>query len=176
MASLPFNAFDAAVYLCLAVAVIAGFRSGLLRSMATIFGYLAAMAITVSLTPPLSQFLTARFQLPAAQTWVVFVVVFLAAGIVLGALLRRAIGELVGAEVSAPDRMAGAMLGAVRVGLLAVLIVVIFDRIIPPGREPEFLKGSRLRPILSAAGQQGLKSLPPDIENYIDRMKRERGL
>jgi len=176
MASLPFNAFDAAVYLCLAVAVIAGFRSGLLRSMATIFGYLAAMAIAVSLTPPLSQFLTARFQLPSAQTWVVFVVVFLAAGLVLGALLRRAISELAGTEVSAPDRMAGATLGAVRVGLLAVLIVVIFDRIIPPGREPEFLKGSRLRPILSAAGQQGLKCLPPDIENYIDRMKRERGL
>jgi len=57
-----------------------------------------------------------------------------------------------------------------------VLIVVIFDRIIPPGREPEFLKGSRLRPILSAAGRQGLKSLPPDIENYIDRLKRQRGL
>jgi membrane protein required for colicin V production len=55
-------------------------------------------------------------------------------------------------------------------------MVVIFDRIIPPGREPEFLKGSRLRPILSAAGQQGLKSLPPDVEDYIDHMKRERGL
>jgi len=52
MASLPFNAFDAAVYLCLAVAVIAGFRSGLLRSMATIFGYLAAMAIAYRGLPP----------------------------------------------------------------------------------------------------------------------------
>jgi membrane protein required for colicin V production len=176
MASLPFNAFDAAVYLCLAVAIIAGFSTGLLRSMATIFAYLAAMAIAVALAPPLSQFLTTRFQLPAAQTWVVFVVVFIAAGILIGALLRRAVSEMVGAQVSAPDRMAGAMLGAVRVGLLAVLIVVIFDRIIPPGREPEFLKGSQLRPILSAAGQAGLKSLPPDVEDYIDRVKRQRRL
>jgi membrane protein required for colicin V production len=176
MASLPFNVFDAAIYLCLAVAIIAGFRSGLLRSMATIFGYLAAMGLALTLTPPLSQFLTARFQLPAAQSWVVFVAVFIASGILLGALLRQAVSEVVGAEVSAPDRVAGAMLGAVRVGLLAVLIVVIFDRIIPPGREPEFLKGSQLRPILSAAGQQGLKSLPPDVEDYIDRLKRQRGL
>jgi membrane protein required for colicin V production len=176
MASLPFNAFDAAIYLCLAVAIIAGFSSGLLRSMATIFAYLAAMALAVAIAPALSQFLTTRFQMPAAQTWVVFVVVFIVAGILLGALLRRAISELVGERISAPDRMAGAMLGAVRVGLLAVLIVVIFDRVIPPGREPEFLKGSQLRPILSAAGAAGLKSLPPDIEDYIDRMKRERGL
>ncbi|HEY1310972.1 MAG TPA: CvpA family protein [Pseudolabrys sp.] len=176
MASLPINLFDAAVYFCLAVAVIAGFRSGLLRSMATIFGYLAAMAIAVALTPRLAQFLIERAHIPPTETWVVYVGVFFASGVVLGALLRLAVSELVGAEVSAPDRVAGAMLGTVRVALLAVLMVVIFDRLIPPGREPEFLKGSRLRPVLSAAGQQGLKSLPPDVEDYIDRLKRERGL
>ena len=176
MASMPINLFDAAVYFCLTVAVIAGFRSGLLRSMATIFGYLAAMALAVAMTPRLTQFLIDRFQMPPGQTWAVYVGIFLGAGILLGALLRLAISELVGAEVSAPDRVAGAMLGAVRVALLAVLIVVIFDRIIPAGREPQFLKGSQLRPILSAAGQQGLKSLPPDVEDYIDHLKRERGL
>lgn len=176
MASLPFNAFDAAVYLCLAIAVIAGFRSGLLRSMATIFGYLAAMALAAGLAPALSQVLITRFQVAAAQTWVVFAVVFIVAGVLFGALLRRAIGELAGAQVSAPDRMAGAMLGFVRVALLAVLIVLIFERIIPSGREPAFLKGSQLRPILSAAGQAGLRSLPPEVADTIDRLKRERGL
>jgi membrane protein required for colicin V production len=176
MASLPFNAFDAAVYLCLAIAIIAGFRSGLLRSMATIFGYLAAMGLAVALTPPLTPFLTEQFHMAPGQSWMVYVGIFFVAGIVLGALLRGAISELVGEDVSAPDRMAGAILGAVRVGLLAVLIVVIFDRIIPPGREPAFLKGSQLRPILSQAGAAGLKSLPPDIEDYIDRLKRQRGI
>jgi membrane protein required for colicin V production len=57
-----------------------------------------------------------------------------------------------------------------------VLIVVVFDLIIPPGREPAFLKGSQWRPVLSQAGQQGLRALPPDIEAYIDRLKRERGI
>jgi len=54
--------------------------------------------------------------------------------------------------------------------------VLVFDRIIPPGREPAFLKGSQWRPVLSKAGQQGLQSLPPDIADYIDRLKRERGI
>jgi membrane protein required for colicin V production len=71
---------------------------------------------------------------------------------VLEALSRMMVGELIGPTVSATDRAAGAMLGAIRIALLAVLMVAIFDRIIPPGREPAFLTGSNLRPILSAAG------------------------
>jgi membrane protein required for colicin V production len=72
--------------------------------------------------------------------------------------------------------MAGAFFGAVRIVLLAVLMVLIFDRIIPPDRQPAFLADSKLRPILSAAGRQGLRSLPPDLAETIDRLKRERGL
>jgi membrane protein required for colicin V production len=72
--------------------------------------------------------------------------------------------------------MAGALLGAARIGLVAVLIVLIFDRIIPADRQPPFLVDSRLRPYLSAAAQKGLKSLPPEVDDYIARLKRERGV
>lgn len=176
MGSLPTNPFDIAIYLCLFAAVVMGFISGLLRSLATIFGYLAAMGLTVALAPQLSPLLTERFKLPPTLTWVVFAVGFVAVGIILSALLRLVISEMVSPTISIPDRVAGAVLGAVRVGLLAVLIVVIFDRIIPPAREPAFLKGSQWRPVLSQAGQAGLKTLPPDVAAYIDRLKRERGL
>ena len=176
MPSLPINTFDAAVYLCLFLAVVMGFLSGLLRSLATIFGYVAAMALTVALAPRLAQLVTGPFKLPPAQTWVAFVLFFVAAGMAISALLRFSVRELVGEKISIPDRVAGAMLGAVRVVLLAVMLVLIFDRIISAGREPAFLKGSQWRPVLSKAAQQGLRSLPPDIEAYIDRLKKERGL
>jgi membrane protein required for colicin V production len=176
LSSLPINTFDAAVYLCLFLAVVMGFMSGLLRSLATIFGYVAAMALTVALAPRLAQLVTGPFKLPPAQTWVAFVLFFVAAGMAISALLRFSVRELVGEKISIPDRVAGAMLGAVRVVLLAVVLVLIFDRIIPAGREPAFLKGSQWRPVLSMAGQQGLRSLPPDVEAYIDRLKKERGL
>ena len=54
-----------------------------------------------------------------------------------------------------------------------LLLVLVFDRIIPPGREPGFPKGSQWRPVLSSWGQYGLRSLPPDVEDYIDRLKRQ---
>ena len=170
------NTFDAVVYLCLLVAVIMGFKSGLLRSLATILGYVAAAPVAVAAGPYLSAVLTEQFKIPADQTWLGYAGVFLVAGIVLSALLRTAVNELVGPDASIADRLAGAMLGAVRIGLLAVLMVLIFDRIIPSDRQPAFLAESRLRPVLSSAAQMGLKSLPPDVAEYIDRLKRERGI
>jgi membrane protein required for colicin V production len=176
MGLLVINPFDAAIYICLFLAVVMGFMTGMLRSLATIFGYLAAIGLTVALAPQLAQLMTAQFKLPPAQIWLAFVIVFLAAGMVLSALLRVAVSEMIGPNVSIPDRVAGALLGAVRVILLAVVLVMVFDRIIPPGREPAFLKGSQWRPVLSQAGQQGLRSLPPEVEDYIDRLKKQRGL
>jgi membrane protein required for colicin V production len=110
------------------------------------------------------------------QDGLVFAGVFLLAGMALAALLRLAVSAFTGKDIGVLDRMAGAMLGAVRIVLLAVVLVLIFDRIIPPGREPGFFAGSKLRPVLSATGRKGLRSLPPDVVDTIDRLKRERGI
>jgi len=176
MASSSLNSFDAVVIFIAAVAVVMGFMTGLLRSLATILGYVAAAPVAVLAAPTLSAFLSQRRGLPQVQNGIVFFAVFLVAGIVLGALLRTAVNGMVGPKVGLPDRLAGAILGAVRIGLVAILVVLVFDKVIPRNLEPDFLAGSRLRPILSKAGQMGLKSLPPEVDTYIERLKRERGL
>jgi membrane protein required for colicin V production len=175
-ADLPINLFDGAIYLCLAVAIISGFRSGLLRSLATIFGYVIAAPVALAIMPYLTPILSERLKWAPAQTSLSFFAVFIVIGFIVAALLRGAVGEIAGNHISAPDRAAGAFLGAIRVVLLAVLIVLVFERIIPPGREPPFLAQSTLRPILSKAGQEGLRKLPQDVTDFIDRTKRERGL
>jgi membrane protein required for colicin V production len=170
------NPFDAAVYAVAILAIVMGFNAGLLRSLATILGYLIAAPIALAITPRVTAFALGQTALPPDKTWIVLCCVFVAVGIFVSALLRTAVGEFIGPNISLFDRLAGAVLGAARIGLVAVLIVVIFDRMIPADRQPAFLAGSQLRPLLSAAGQRGLQSLPPDIEDYIDRVKRERGI
>jgi membrane protein required for colicin V production len=170
------NPFDLAIYVCLFVAVVMGFMTGLLRSLATIIGYIGGMGVAVAAGPRVTPLLTTYLKMPTPQTWIVFVAIFVAAGAGLSALLRLAVSEMIGPNVSVPDRIAGAALGALRIALLAVLLVLVFDRIIPPGREPNFLKGSLWRPVLSDAAQHGLQSLPPEVEDYIDRLKRQRKL
>ena len=91
-----------------------------------------------------------------------------------GALLRTAINQTVGPSIGMPDRLAGSVLAAVRVGLVGVTIVLVFDRIIPVDCEPGFLVGSRVRPVLLLAGQRGIKRLPPEITAFIDQLKKDR--
>jgi membrane protein required for colicin V production len=168
------NGFDAAVYILAIVAVVTGFNVGLLRSMATILGYLSAMPVAMAATSLVSPALAGQAAPPWAQNSLVFVAIFLVSGIVLGALLRMAVSEAVGPSVSLADRAAGAALGGVRVVLVAVTIVLIFDQLIPVERQPAFLTGSRLRPVLSVAGQMGLRSLPAEITAFIDQWKRDQ--
>jgi membrane protein required for colicin V production len=170
------NPFDAVIYAVALIAIVLGFKAGLLRSLAAILGYLIAAPIAVAITPGVMALLAGRIAVPPDRMWIAIGGVFIAVGIIVGALIRYAISEFTGHDVSLLDRFAGAVLGAVRIGLVAVLIVVIFDRVIPADRQPPFLTDSRLRPLLSAAGQKGMQSLPPEIEDYIDRLKRERGI
>jgi membrane protein required for colicin V production len=167
------NTFDLAVAVCAVVAVVMGFRTGLLRSIATILGYLSAMPIAIAAAPQLPPGQAGPAQ--EVNSLLMFCAIFFVIGFVVSALLRFAVSEIVGPDVSVPDRIAGSALGALRVGLLAVMMVLVFDGVIPMDRQPPFLTGSQLRPILSSAGQVGLQSLPPDVAAYIDHLKRGRG-
>jgi membrane protein required for colicin V production len=166
------NSFDAMVYLGLAVAVVTGFNAGLLRSAVTILAYLVAMPIAVWAMSLVGG--DGNAGLPWAQSPVLFFGIFLVAGIVLGKMMRMALDDFIGDEAGIGDRLAGALLGAIRVGLVAITLVLIFDQFVPVDRQPEFLTGSHLRPLLSQAGQRGFKSLPPDIAATVDRLKKNR--
>jgi membrane protein required for colicin V production len=168
------NSFDAVIYLGLVIAMVAGFNTGLVRSAVTILAYLVAVPIAMwamsALSPPANGKLVSAF----AQNGLVFFGVFLFAGMALGKLARLAVDEATGAQAGPVDRLCGAVLGAVRVGLIAVTIVVVFDRLVPTTVQPQWLNGSKLRPLLSAAGQRGFNSLPSNVAATIDRLKRER--
>lgn len=166
------NGFDIAVYLALAVAVGFGFRTGLLRSAATILAYLLAAPIAVWLISVIGP--RGGSAAPLLQNWALFFGLFLAVGVALGHLARMALDEVIETEAGIGDRLGGAALGALRVGLVATTLVLVFDQLVPKDRQPAFLVGSKLRPLLSAAARIGFNSLPPEISATIDRLKQER--
>jgi membrane protein required for colicin V production len=167
------NKFDIAVYIGLVVAVVTGFNIGLLRSAITILAYLIAAPMAVwamsAIAPQISGPGT-----PLTQNWGLFFGVYLAIGIGIAKLMRITLDETIGSEAGIGDRLAGAALGAVRVGLVATTLVLIFDQLVASDRQPAFLNGSQLRPLFSAAGQRGFKSLPPDLTATIDRLRKEQ--
>jgi membrane protein required for colicin V production len=168
------NSFDVVVYLALLIAIVTGFNTGLLRSAVTILAYLIAMPIAVSVMSYLAPQLGGEPASPLAQNSLLFFAAFLITGMVLGKCARMMLDETIGSEAGIGDRLGGAALGAVRVGLVAITLVLIFDQLVPVDRQPAFLTGSQLRPLLSAAGQRGFNALPSDVTAAIDRLKREQ--
>jgi membrane protein required for colicin V production len=168
------NSFDAIVYLALAFAIVTGFNAGLLRSAVTILAYLIAMPIAVWAMALLSPVIASRPDATWAQNSPLLFGIFLVTGMVLGKLMRMALDEAIGSEAGIGDRLAGSALGAVRIALAAVSFVLIFDQLVPADRQPAYLAGSALRPLLSKAGQMGFRSLPPEIAAAIDRIKKDR--
>ena len=169
------NGFDAAVFAGSVIAAVAGFNAGLLRSAVTILAYLIAMPITVWAMSLIATLIDSQLTgAPWSQNLLLLSAIFLISGIVLGKLMRMVLDEAIGPSAGIGDRLAGAALGAVRVALVAITMVLVFDQLIPSYRQPEWLTGSQLRPLLSVAGQRGFRSLPPDIAAYIDRLKREQ--
>jgi membrane protein required for colicin V production len=168
------NSFDAVVYLGLIIAVVIGFNTGLLRSAIAILAYIAAMPIAMGLAPLVSPQLDGQHALPFVQNSGLFFGAFLVIGMVLGKLTCLALDDIIGPQAGIAGRLGGAALGAVRVGLIAITVVLIFDQLVPTNLQPAFLAGSKLRPPLSAAGQLGVRSLPPDLMAVIDRLKKDR--
>jgi membrane protein required for colicin V production len=166
--------FDIAVGLAAVGAMVFGFRSGLIRSAATIVAYLCAAPIAMKATALISQAIDRTPDPGSLQTLLIFFGVFVLLGVAIAAGFNAAIDEMSGADISLADRLAGSMLGMVRVGLIAVTAVLVLDRIVPAGREPAFLAGSQLRPLFSRAAQWGLKSLPPETASFIDQIKSRR--
>jgi membrane protein required for colicin V production len=168
------NSFDAVVYLALVAAVVVGFNAGLLRSGVTILAYLFAAPLALWILSLLSPMLGGVSGATQMQSSLLFFGTFLVVGMLLGKLSRTALDDAIGSESGIGDRLAGAALGAVRVGFVATTLVLVFDRLVPADRQPAYLTGSHLRPLLSMAGQRGFRSLPPEIAATIDRLKRER--
>ena len=134
------NSFDAVVYLGLVIAVVTGFNAGLLRSAVTILAYLIAMPIAVWAMSLVSPEIDGKLGSPLVQNSLLFFGIFLVAGMVLGKLMRMALDETIGPEAGIGDRLAGAALGAVRVGLVAITLVLIFDpagAVRPPAGVPD---------------------------------------
>jgi membrane protein required for colicin V production len=164
------NKFDLAVYAGLVIATLAGFRTGLIRSAITIVAYILAMPIAVwvmSYVPPLDE----QYRSPLPHNVGFLLGVFLIVGMVLGKFARTMVDEAVGDEPGLVDRFGGAALGAVRVGLVATSMVLVFDGLIPLGQQPAFLEGSQLRPIFSSVGQRGFRSLPSEAVAAIDHLR-----
>src|SRR5579871_1083402 len=146
------NTFDIVVVAATIVAAASGYRAGLLRSAVTILAYLIAMPTAVFLMSMAAAYTGSGIGGSIAANSPMLFGVFLVTGIVLAKSMRMALEDMVGDEPGTGDRVAGAALGIVRAGLVAVTFVLSVDQLAPSTRQPPYLATSQLRPLLSLVG------------------------
>jgi len=121
------NVFDGLVYLGLVIAIVTGFNIGMLRSAITILAYLVAMPLAVAAMSLISPRIDGNIASPLTQNSLLFFVIFLILGMGLGKLARTLLDETLGSDTGIGDRLGGATLGAIRVGLVATTLVLLLD-------------------------------------------------
>ena len=89
--------FDIAVGLAAVVAIVFGFKSGLLRSAATIVAYLCAAPFAVKGTALVSQALDRTPDPGSMQTFLIFFGILVVLGVAIAAGFNAAIDEIAGA-------------------------------------------------------------------------------
>ena len=87
------------------VAVVMGFMTGLLRSLATIIGYICGAGIAVAATPKALSLLANYQKIPTLQSWIVVVAIFIVTGALISALLRLTVSGIAGRNITVPDRI-----------------------------------------------------------------------
>jgi membrane protein required for colicin V production len=107
----------------------------------------------------------------ALREVMLFVLMVVVSAVVLGILAQMLVSAMFGPAISFGDRVAGLALGLVRALLVAILLVLMFERFMPANRQPAFLQGSKARPMLSMLAAHGLRSLPPQVQWSIDKLR-----
>ncbi len=109
------NPFDAVVLGVALVGLVTGYSAGLLRSLATILAYVIAAPVALAIAPTIVNWLNARALLPADKAPLLLSLVpfiaLIVIGVLLGALMRGAVGSVTGGRTIFIDRVLGALLG-----------------------------------------------------------------
>jgi membrane protein required for colicin V production len=77
-------------------------------------------------------------------------------------------------KVGALDRSLGFVFGAARGLLLCVIAFIFFSWLVPVDKQPEWVKGAKMRPFLAGAGDELTGLLPDDPEGIIGRFKKPK--
>lgn len=157
--------FDYIVLGVLAVSVVLGFIRGAVQEVFSLGSWIGAFLIARAFSPAVSAHLAGGIESPTLRLLASFVVVFLLS-LALFILLAWALSQLVKSLGLGPvDRALGIAIGALRGGLIAVLLVLVAGLTPLPGEA--FWRNAMLSPPLEAAAREVLPYMPEAFRSRV---------
>ncbi len=152
------------------LAMLRGFTREVLAIASWAAAALAALYLHPLVVPYLKPYISKDTIALAAAAGIVFFVAL----IVVSIVTVRISDMILDSKVGALDRSLGFLFGAARGLLLCAVAFIFFNWLVPEKTQPEWVKNAKMRPLLSATGDQIMALLPDDPESILAKLKKSK--
>ena len=101
--------------------------------------------------------------------------VFFVTLVIVSLITVRLSDAILDSRVGALDRSFGFLFGAARGLLLCGVAFLFFNWLVPEKTQPDWVRSARMRPLLTATGDEIMAVLPDDPDSILSKLKKPRG-
>lgn len=170
------TAFDVGVGVLVLISAILATARGLTREVLSLATWAGSAAVAVYMYFYHPEIARGFIQEQLVADAVTVIGSFLVALIILHLITMRIADFVVDSRVGPLDRSLGFVFGALRGGLIAVVVVIFGKWLLPGPQLPNWAAEAKSLPILEEAGDRLIAALPPDLEKQVtDFLQRRTG-
>ncbi len=148
---------------------------GFTREVLAIVSWGAAAIAAFYLHPLVLPFLKPYISKDSIALAVAIGSVFFLTLVIVSLITVRLSDAILDSRVGALDRSFGFLFGAARGLLLCGVAFLFFNWLVPEKTQPEWVKAARMRPLLTATGDEIMAVLPDDPDSILSKLKKPRG-
>ncbi len=165
---------DLGLIVVILISALLAMLRGFTREVLAIASWGAAAAAAVYFYPLVLPYVKPYIQKDVLAMAVSAAAVFFATLVLVSVITIRLSDAILDSKVGALDRSLGFVFGAARGLLLCVIAFVFFSWLVPPEKQPEWVRAAKMKPLLQSTGDQLTSLLPDDPEGIIGRFKKPK--
>ncbi len=165
---------DLGLIVVILISALLAMLRGFTREVLAIASWGAAAVAAIYFYPLVLPYVKPYIQKDVLAMAMAAAAVFFVTLILVSIITIRLSDAILDSKVGALDRSLGFVFGAARGLLLCVIAFVFFSWLVPPEKQPEWVKGAKMKPLLQSTGDQLTSLLPDDPEGIIGRFKKPK--
>lgn len=166
------TALDVGFGILVLISAILATARGLTREVLSLATWAGSAAIAVFMWQYHPEIAQGFIKDPTVAAIATVVVSFIVSLIVLHLITMRIADFVVDSRIGALDRSLGFVFGVLR-GVLIAIVVVIFGQWLIPGKLPDWASESKSLPVLTNLGDSLIAALPPNLEEQVTTLLKK---
>jgi len=160
LSELPVNVFDVGVIAVLLISALLAYARGFVHEVLAIVGWIGAIFATFYGFPYLQPYARQFIPMDLAADLTAGVVTFIFTLVVLSMMTRAVSKKVQASALNALDRALGFLFGLLRGALIVVLAYIGLELVMPPEKQPDFVRNARSMQLIEPAARELIKLLP----------------